>query len=186
VEQSHDYADLQRLMVDAHAMSEPAEAHGALVGALCAGVPYSADDWLNEVLPDGGSGGAADRALRAVYDTTWRALSAGQFEFSLLLPDDAQDLEARAESLGQWCTGFLYGLGTAGGPDPEKMPGDAGEILRDLAQITRAGVDLGDGLEGNQTALEELIEYVRMGAQLVYEELGEKRGAARPPDVALH
>lgn len=184
--ESHDYTDLQRLLVDAHAMTEPAEAHGALVGALCAGVSYSAEDWLNEVLPDGTSGSAADRALREVYDSTWRALSAGQFEFSLLLPDDRQSLEDRADSLSLWCTGFLYGLGTAGGPDPEKMPGDAGEILRDLTQITRAGVDMGEGLEGNQNALEELIEYVRMGAQLVYEELGEKRGAARPPDVALH
>jgi uncharacterized protein YgfB (UPF0149 family) len=65
------------------------------------------------------------------------------------------------------------------------MPGDAGEVVRDMTQITRAGVDMGDGVEGNAAALEELIEYVRMGVQLVFEELGGK-SAARPPDVALH
>lgn len=179
-----DYGELQRLMQAAHALTDPAEAHGTLAGALCVH-PYSAEDWLAEVLPDGNRPPAAVNALRELYASTVHALGGGEFEFDLLLPDEQQSLESRTESLGAWCAGFLYGLGSGSG-DPGQLGGEAGEIIRDLTQITRAGVDLADGEEGNEAALAELVEYVRVGAQLIYDDLAGRRDTPRPPDAALH
>ena len=55
-----------------------------------------------------------------------------------------------------------------------------------LAQIMRAGVDAREGAEANEEALAELVEFVRVGVQVVFEELGAMRQPAPPPGVSLH
>ena len=47
------YAELQRVLGDARGLTDAAEAHGTLAGALCAARAYRLDDWLVEILPDG-------------------------------------------------------------------------------------------------------------------------------------
>src|SRR6476646_4342986 len=84
----HNYAQLQRLMADCRAVTEPAEAHGSLAGALCASDSYRLDDWLAEILPEGAEQGAAGAWLRALYDETRSALAGAQMQFELLMPDD--------------------------------------------------------------------------------------------------
>jgi uncharacterized protein YgfB (UPF0149 family) len=184
----HNYAQLQRLMADCRAVTEPAEAHGSLAGALCASDSYRLDDWLAEILPEGAEQGAAGAWLRELYDETRSALAGAQMQFELLMPDDDEPIELRAAALTSWCNGFVYGLGTGGAADPERLPGDAGEIVRDLAEITRAGVDEREGEEANETALAELVEFVRVGVQVVFEELGALRAppAVRPAPRQIH
>jgi uncharacterized protein YgfB (UPF0149 family) len=174
----NDYAQLQRLMADCRALTEPAEAHGSLAGALCASEGYRLDDWLAEILPEGAGQGAAGACLRELYEETRSALGGAQMQFELLMPGDDEPLELRAAALTSWCNGFVYGLGTGGAADPDRLPGDAGEIVRDLAEITRAGVDEREGVEANEAALAELVEFVRVGVQVVFEELAALR---RPP-----
>ena len=183
-----NYAQIQRLMANAHALAEPAEAHGTLAGALCATGAYRLEDWLAEILPEGlQPDTAALRSLRDVYDETCAALGGTQMQFELLLPDDEAPIGQRTDALTLWCNGFVYGLGTSGAPDPERLPGDAGEIVRDLAQIMAAGVDEREGLEANEAALAELVEFVRVGVQVVFEELGASRQPVPPPPgVSLH
>ena len=182
-----NYAQIQRLMADFRAVAEPAEAHGTLAGALCATGAYRLEDWLAEILPEGlAADSAAMPSLRDIYDETRAALNGTQMQFELLMPDDESPIEQRTEALTLWCNGFIYGLGTSGAPDPERLPGDAGEIVRDLAHIMRAGVDEREGSEANEAALAELVEFVRVGVQVVFEELGALRQPSPPPGVSLH
>lgn len=184
-----NYAQIQRLMSECRAVTEPAEAHGSLAGALCATDGYGVDDWLAEILPEGAAPEeTAVLSLRGLYEATRAALSGTQMQFDLLMPDDDAPIERRAEALTLWCNGFVYGLGSGGAPDPEQLPGDAGEIIRDLAQIMRAGVDEREGAEANESALAELVEFVRVGVQVVFEELGALRQSppARPRRRSLH
>ena len=182
VASQRNYAQIQRLMSQFRAVTEPAEAHGSLAGALCATAAYRLEDWLAEILPEAAAAqGVALRSLRGIYDETRAALSGTQLEFELLMPGDDEPIEQRTEALTLWCNGFVYGLGSGGAPDPERLPGDAGEIVRDLAQIMRAGVDAREGIEANEAALAELVEFVRVGVQVVFEELG---GLRRPPPPA--
>jgi uncharacterized protein YgfB (UPF0149 family) len=176
-----NYDQLQRLMHDAHAHAEAAEAHGTLAGALCAAPGYRLEDWLAEILPDGAAGADAEAELAKLFDETRSALLEAQLELQLLIPDDDQALASRTEALALWCNGFLYGLGTNGSGDPAELPGDAGEVVRDFTEISRAGVDDADGPEANEEALAHLVEFVRMGVQLVCEELGVLRAPAPPP-----
>jgi uncharacterized protein len=183
---THDYTELQRVFSAAHALTEPAEAHGVLAGALCAAASYSLDDWLAEVLPEGDVEPAAGSALQALFEQTRGALFGHDMELALLIPGDEQPIDLRTAALCQWCTGFLYGLAGQGAADPERLPGDAGEAVRDIGQITRAGVDATDPEDENEAAFVELVEFVRVGVQLIYEELDARRRPPRPVSTALH
>ena len=179
-EPNHDYPSLLRLFAAAHALTEPAEAHGALAGALCAAASYGLEDWLAEVLPEGEVEPGAGSALQDLFEQTRQALFGHDMQLALLIPGDEQSLEERTAALCQWCNGFLYGLAGHGAADPEDLPGEAGEAVRDIGEITRAAVD------GAEAAFSELVEFVRIGVQLVYEELDARRRPSRPVSTALH
>jgi uncharacterized protein len=167
---ARSFNDLQRVLVQAHALTDAAEAHGTLVGALCS-MQCSLDDWLAEILPDGRAEGLAAASLREIFDTTSGALGEGNLGFTPLLPADEAPIDDRTAALGEWCQGFLYGLGSGAVPDASSMQGEAAEVLRDLTEITHVDVDPDDGAESNEAAYAELVEFVRVGVQLLYEHL---------------
>jgi uncharacterized protein len=182
----HDYSQIQSTLAASHALADAAEAHGTLAGALCALVPYRLEDWLAEILPEGVGDASAAPALQTLYEATVAGLSQQQMEFDLLIPSDDRPIEERTQALTAWCSGFLYGLGSNGAADPQRLPGDLGEIVRDLTEITRADVDASDTVEANESALAELVEFVRVGVQLVFDELEPLRERHAPPRPVLH
>ena len=104
-----------------------------------------------------------------------------QSEFELFLPDDNLSIKDRTDAISQWCDGFLHGLVT--GKRPEKLkeylakdPIDA--IIKDFLEITRASADMEENSEENETAFNEIMEYIRVSVQLIYEDLAEFRNDA--------
>jgi uncharacterized protein len=176
-----DYSHLQQLLAQERSLADAAEAHGTLAGCLCAASGYRFEDWLKEILPEGQAAAEARAELQQLYTATADALLQPDMEFELLLPADTQPIEVRTAALAQWCQGFLYGLGAGAIPDASELPGEVGEIVRDFIEITRAGVDAEQGEESNENAYAELVEFVRVGVQLLFEELA---GARRPPAPA--
>ena len=63
---------------------------------------------------------------------------------------------------------------------PQRGGTPLGEILRDFAEISRAGLseDEAAGVGQPDFALAEIQEYVRVSVQIVFEELGAERAAA--------
>ena len=53
------------------------------------------------------------------------------------------------------------------------------DIIRDMLQITRAGIDEESDDEDNEAAYAEIVEYIRVAAQLAYEELADIRHARK-------
>jgi uncharacterized protein len=180
------YNEIQRVLTDERSMTDAAEAHGTLTGCLCAAIRYRFEDWLLEILPEGRAQPLAAASLRELYQETAGALEASEMEFELLLPEDEASLDARTVALGQWCQGFLYGLGGSAIQDTNALPGEVGEIVRDLSEITRVGVDDGQSVESNESAYAELVEFVRVGVQLVFEELSPLRDQPSSPGAPLH
>jgi uncharacterized protein YgfB (UPF0149 family) len=180
------YTEIQRVLTDERSMTDAAEAHGTLTGCLCAAIGYRFEDWLLEILPEGRAHPLATAALRALYLETSGALAGSEMEFDLLLPEDEAPLDARTVALAQWCQGFLYGLGGSAIQDTNGLPGEVGEIVRDLSEITRVGVDSGQSVESNESAYAELVEFVRVGVQLVFEELSPLRDQPSSPGTPLH
>ena len=181
-----DYDNVQQLLVQERSLAEAAEAHGTLAGCLCAAQGYRVEDWLREILPEGRATPGTSAALEGLFTATAAALLQPDMEFELLLPSDEQPIEVRTAALAQWCQGFLYGLGAGAVPDASELPGEVGEVVRDLIEISRAGVDPEQDEESNEAAYAELVEFVRVGAQLLFEELGVLRPPATPAATPLH
>jgi uncharacterized protein YgfB (UPF0149 family) len=183
------YEEFGRVLRDARALQEPAEAHGTLAGALCSSSDYGLLEWLHEILPDDSPEGEALQSsiLQKVYDSMVRTLAGNEADFAPLLPDDEEPLQERAEALSQWCAGFLYGLGSGPAADPAKVSSEAGEIIRDLTEITQVGVDTDEQNEENEVAFAEVVEFVRVGVQLLFVEFAPARGEEPAPGAAsLH
>lgn len=174
-----DYGEIQAALGAEQGGAAAAEAHGTLCGLLCAGAGDMPDTWIHNTLVDAEEysfGGRADARslLEALHESTLGALRAGDMSLQLMLPPDAAALESRAAALAAWCNGFLYGLAVRGLRTVEELPEELREILTDFSEIGRAGVAEEEVEEAGEAALAELVEYVRVAAQLVYEE-------CRPP-----
>ncbi|MET0533331.1 MAG: UPF0149 family protein [Steroidobacter sp.] len=173
------FAEVVRVLEGLGSSVPAAEAHGCLVGALCTTPHYPMERWLEEIIPDEDRRADDDsqQALRLLYADTLNALRGEDMDFEVLLPGDELPLETRAGGLSQWCQGFLYGFGTGqsveAAPKPDDLPANVTEILGDLTHIGRASVEIdGDGdSETEEEAYAEVVEYVRVGVQLIHDEL---------------
>ena len=172
-----NYAQIQRVLAGERSLTDAAEAHGTLAGCLCAAASYRFEDWLLEILPAGRAQPHAMSALEALYESTAGALAAPDVTFQPLLPEDAEPLDERTGALAAWCQGYLYGLGSGAGAtqDVVDLPGEVGTVVSDLMAISHAAVDPGQGEEANEAAYAELVEFVRVGVQVVFEELAPLR-----------
>ena len=103
--------------------------------------------------------------------------------FQPLLPGDDESLEQRTAALAAWCQGFNYGLALAvriGDADEALQHDTVAEIVRDFAELAQLGYTE-DEIEGEgEVAWAELVEYVRVSVQLVFEELAGVRQRIAP------
>ena len=171
------YQQVHDAVTNHHTQISAAEAHGILTGMLCVHGNADGRQWLAvlfdaDELPDSGT----DKDLLLdLCEQTRQALRDDDFAFELLLPDDDADLSERALALGEWCQGFLYGVGyqTA---DAE-WPGESGEVLRDLLEIARLDADA-DG-EADEAAFMEINEFVRIAVQMIQGEFKQQAQSTR-------
>jgi yecA family protein len=157
-----------------------AEGHGMLCGLLCSKGYVNSKAWIGEMvdqdgtdtleMPPDAAPESLPGALLDLHSETVRRINDLSYEFHLMLPDDEEGLETRVAALAQWCQGFLYGMGIGGMEDFSKLPAPVAEIARDLIEISRASA-VTDGSEEDETAFAELVEYIRVGVQVIYEEL---------------
>ena len=181
-----DYASLAGQLDSAGSSLSPAELHGSLCGAFAAGGEEAGLAWLRQCIGELDDDPAAlaslDVELESLGARSWRALTGLGLEFRLLLPDDDAAIERRAQALGLWCHGFLAGL-VVGGFDIESAQrsrkDELEEIVGDFAEISRVGVEADERreAEASEMSFVELSEYVRVAAQIVFEELGRAPGS---------
>lgn len=172
-----------------------------LCGLLCARADADPGTWLMQTLGEQTLGEQTLGEVRTgdllaeecrqqlllVYRETAQQLAGESYDLRLLLPDDDEPLALRSEALGEWCQGFLFGLAVSEEQVWDKLSPEAAEVGYDLTEIAGVVGPEGEDLEADETAYAELVEYVRMGAMLIYEELrgkncGEELGTtnARP------
>lgn len=163
-------ARLQALEADRSA----SECHGILCGLLA----VHADDARTRFARLSIDAAAPPELLGTLFDETVRQMDDEGLDFHLLLPGDDSDLATRTRALAEWCDGFIYGLGAVG-RGPGDLPQQSAEFVRDAMNIARADADSASG-EGDEAALMELTEYVRVGAMLTRTECGASRSNPEP------
>lgn len=192
MEQSVNHDELDAALKRCGATWDAGQAHGLLCSRLAILGTDAGIGWLDQVLegsnPDDALRRECESMLDALYAFTHRQLAERQSEFEPLLPDDSDSTMVRADAIARWCEGFLHGL-VSGSPDErlkERLASDPlSDIIKDMLQITRATVDQDLDDETNESAYEELVEYLRVAVQLTYEELAEFRSPP-PASEALH
>jgi yecA family protein len=170
---SHE--ELEQMLQSAGAESSASEAHGMLSGTICAAGKTAPGLWLEYLLGEGNtlSAAASDSSdmLLTLQSELLRQLNDDAFGFELLLPLDDVPLSLRTETLSQWCAGFLYGLALGGFREDVAMPDSVSEVVKDFYEISHARFDYDLMDESDEAAYTEIVEYVRMGVLLLYEEL---------------
>jgi len=159
---------------------DAAEIHGGLCGLFCTVNGLDAPFWLDNnltVAPDEDAytvdafGSESRTLLTQLFNETEKQLSGEGFDFQLFLPDDNSGLFSRVEALSNWCQGFLFGLSQGGLTDPEGLPGELPEIVKDIVEISRAeSYELDDDAQDEKDFM-ELVEFVRVAIQLFISEM---------------
>ena len=185
----YDFDVLDKMLEDANAGSRAAECHGFLCAQICV-----AGNITNEILSEYLLAGTVDDAkidecqeqmTELVMEIT-RQMKSPDFELKLILPDDDYSLEERGIALVEWCQGFLSGLGVAGLGSIEIISDESKELIDDLYKISRLSTDeLNDYAEEGESDLMELIEYVRVGMFLIYDEFHGLLSDSHDPEL-LH
>lgn len=177
-----DHNEVDAVLRNAGSTWGAAQAHGLLCSRLAVLGVQGGPDWFGQVLPEASAAGASHgdelALLDDLYNETYRQLSERQSEFEPLLPADDETDAILATALAHWSEGFLHGLVSDVKGESLKKALAAEplcDIIKDMLEITRASVDSDDDNESNEEALVELVEYLRVVTQLVYEELADLR-----------
>ncbi|MCR4301258.1 MAG: UPF0149 family protein [Sulfuricaulis sp.] len=170
-----NYDVTTRLLHEAGVPTGAAEAHGIITGVLCApgGARFAWEELVlgRDAGRDRDPQAALSRQLAALHRSTYAHLNGVECDFSPLLPGDEHSLAEQIEGLSDWCRGYLLGLYAGGVPPSEGLDGDAGEVIRDITRLSEAELDASLADEEEARALVEIVEYLRVGVQLVFEEL---------------
>jgi yecA family protein len=161
-----DFDQLNDLLQRLGALQTAAELHGFATGQLAGGRRFSRAEWLRAATEQADLSQNPDEVEGDVLFTTCQqtlaALTRSDMSFQPLLPADDEALEDRVDALGQWCQGFLMGLGLAG---VDMRDAELAEILRDLSAIAQIGSDGADSDDENgENDFFAVSEYVRMSA----------------------
>ncbi len=170
------YAELATALKTLRLGVGASDLHGSLTGYLCAGGSAGAEEWpaALEIEPDATTT-LNDEALRRLYRDCRAQLEDPDLGFEPLLPAFNAPVERRAEALVEWCRGFLGGVGLSGTP-ARSLSADANEVLADIGRIAASRFDYDDENE-DETALNEVLEFVRVGVLLLHAEMRRPRSA---------
>lgn len=149
------------------------ELHGLMCGYLCAGGLAEGESYLRALVPNKKDESARNalRVLFGLYSASQQQFANFNFEFTLLLPNDEDDLLERARAFADWCEGFTEGLSMMGvdfDEFEEEDSQDAVQHLIDFAQLDYESLEI---TEDDEQALMEVNEYARMAVMRLYSDL---------------
>lgn len=164
------YEEVEAVLAKTKAKYNASQVHGLMCGLLCSNSDATNQKWKTILFEKKPKTNTIE-TLEQLSESSFKQMTEFSFEFTLLLPEDDQDINERAEALGLWCQGFLMGLEQASIPIQNRHPGEVTETINDLIQISQ--INYGDivDTEEDETAYFELVEYVRLGVVMIFQEL---------------
>jgi len=148
-----------------------AELQGALCGLLCLDSQANRIDWYKSLYDDIAPDDQEILDLTALFDQTVQSLNSLDFDLQLTLPDDNAPLPSRILAMSDWCQGLVYGLGSSGLTDDNELSEDCQEYIADAVKISQISDEVLEDSNEEETNFEELVEYLRMGLFVLYNEL---------------
>ena len=180
-----DFEQIDAILADLECDVSAAEFHGLTSGLIAGGLQPTVQQWLDTLsvhLDFQQDPAETDRnMLYELYKHTYSQLAEKElnFEFNLVLPEDEFPLVDRLDALGQWCRGFVEGIGLSEVGDILNESEESQEILRDLVAISQIDVESGAEGEEGEGQYTELVEYVRISSLNLYSNLGLQKIATQ-------
>lgn len=167
-----DYDEVNAELGAVHAGMRASECHGFLCGQFCSSNNLNVGIWREFLL-----GGIDDEVdivdctaiLERLANQVKLDILSEEISFELLLPEDDEAIGIRSSALAEWCSGFASGLGIGGMSEKEKMNIECDEFVKDVISISNMETSLEEG-EDSETALFEIIEYIRVGTIMLHQE----------------
>lgn len=179
-----NYRELNQALSKTTLKLHPSQVHGLVCGVIC-GNPDTDAAW-EELITGGKDPARTHEVLQELYKASVKQLDEFLFEFQLMLPDDDDDLPVRAEALTLWCQGLLTGLKLVQVPIVDREPGEMTEAINDIIEIAKMNYEEVVASEEDEEAYVELVEYVRMAAILIYQDLREAETAKKSRSSSNH
>jgi len=179
--------NLDIALQEAEADYNAAEAQAIACGLLTVTISADKIAWVKMIFGDIDTSdsshaikqGEAIKLSGELFDETKKQLQDSNLGFSLLLPDEDEDIFSRVSTLQQWCRAYIIGITMAGIQDTSELPEDSRELIADITQIGTSGdFDLDDE-DASEEAYLEICEYVRVGILLINEELQPLKQSSR-------
>jgi uncharacterized protein YgfB (UPF0149 family) len=145
------------------------EIHGIACGLLCALADDAEGLWFQALYSELDMDDVLVQECRnstdALLQITAEQLKDEEgFSLDLCLPDE-DDHAAFATGLRDWCQGFLYGIGVAGGEDIQaRLSEEGSEALKDMSEISKLDAEAVQGGEAEAEALSQVEEYLKIAA----------------------
>ena len=153
--------------------------HGKISAYLCCDSMKTETLLPEEINADESSLSSEAMKLRTVLLSliieTLEKLNDSEMTFYPLLSPDTEPLIDKTLSLSSWCQGFIDGFGlTIAQKNTSIYPIDQdiiGEIIEDFSQISKLTSASVMNQDGEELAYMEVVEYVRVSTQLIFEEM---------------
>ena len=181
-----DYEQLNEMLITSGAGFHASECHGFLCALVCGNGQVEEQKIREYFLLDGDEIVNPDECfnqLKALAEDIVAKMYSSDLDLELLLADEEDALAERSRSLAEWCQGFMSGMGLSGVKD-DQIPAESQELIGDFYKIANLDADdennKDDSGQGNDFALMELIEYVRMGTIYIFEDLQGNPGNYQP------
>lgn len=188
-----NFDQINEAMVSYPELESPSFLQGMLMGLMCGDADLKESAWVKRILEEADIKSVKESFLLALHDLYLEAekgLNGSGFELELCLPEENESLKFRAAMLGQWCEGFLYGMGLVGQSE-DKLKGDVAELFRDFGDIARIEIlDLEEATDEDESDFMQLMEFVKIGVLTINETLNPVEGSPimtqQPPTDTLH
>ncbi len=154
--------DLTELLVLTSIALPEWELHGLVVGVVVAmreEDPISAARIVEDLRP----GLCTQSHLSELCGSVFKQISAEDFSFNPLLPDDEEHIEVRLQALGEWVTAFLEGFNSL----EHARDGEIEEALSDFGEISKVDPNV-ENTPDTESSYIDVVEFVRVGTMLIH------------------
>jgi uncharacterized protein YgfB (UPF0149 family) len=166
--QNRIYLDLDQKLRQTPWNSGASEAHGLLCGLACRGI--TSDTVRTRAFLFQLTESSHIDMIEGIFCLACRDLDDESFGFNLMLPDIDTPAIEQAESISNWCQGFLQGIYSDNTNTDNLELSSVAEALDDIMQIGHLEFDP-DQSDQNLSSLTEIEEFLRVAVQLIYDEL---------------
>ncbi len=187
------YLTVEEVLEEVHSLITPAEVHGLLCAIICLGQhELDSEDWAAKAIgfPDKDIhlSKKQGKILQSLLDYSFNRLTAMEFDFQLLLPEDNTALDKRSMELGNWCHGFITGLELSDDIETinDRLSVDAYVAINRLAEIADIDYDLIEFDESDESAFFEVSEYVRMVVLMIFSEINQSASNTHAGSSTIH